>query len=262
MHKIGILDSGIGGLTICSYIFRVMPDVNILYFADTLNAPYGSKSRREVYAAVKAGVSYLFDAGCDEVVIACNTATTTCICELRGEFSKPIIGTEPELKNALSGAEKPLLLATPKPEGVNAVVLDGVQDSGNVGTIIRTAVGAGFSDVYLVDSADAFSPKTVRASMGAVLRANVIKARAEELEDYLTGYDKVAMDMGGDDVFSYRPKRKVAIIVGNEAHGLSDFARKFSDVTLSIPMQGGQESLNVAVAAGIAMYVINHNSNI
>ena len=61
-----------------------------------------------------------------------------------------------------------------KPEGVNAVVLDGVQDSGNVGTIIRTAVGAGFFDVYLVDSADAFSPKTVRASMGAVLRANVI----------------------------------------------------------------------------------------
>ena len=113
MHKIGILDSGIGGLTICSYIFRVMPDVNILYFADTLNAPYGSKSRAEVYAAVKAGVSYLFDAGCDEVVIACNTATTTCIGELRGEFSKPIIGTEPELKNALSGAEKPLLLATP-----------------------------------------------------------------------------------------------------------------------------------------------------
>lgn len=113
MHKIGILDSGIGGLTICSYIFRVMPDVNILYFADTLNAPYGSRSRAEVYAAVRAGVSYLFDANCDEVVIACNTATTTCIGELRGEFSKPIIGTEPELKNALSGAEKPLLLATP-----------------------------------------------------------------------------------------------------------------------------------------------------
>ena len=90
-----------------------MPDVNILYFADTLNAPYGSKERREVYAAVKAGVSYLFSANCDAVVIACNTATTTCIGELRGEFSKPIIGTEPELKNALSDAEKPLLLATP-----------------------------------------------------------------------------------------------------------------------------------------------------
>lgn len=113
MHKIGILDSGIGGLTICSYIFRVMPDVNIIYFADTLNAPYGSKERSEVYAAVKAGVSYLFSANCDAVVIACNTATTTCIGELRGEFSKPIIGTEPELKNALSDAEKPLLLATP-----------------------------------------------------------------------------------------------------------------------------------------------------
>ena len=74
-----------------------------------------------------------------------------------------------------------------------------LQSQRNDGTIIRTAVGAGFSDVYLVDSADAFSPKTVRASMGAVLRANVIKARAEELEDYLTGYDKVAMDIEGDD---------------------------------------------------------------
>lgn len=146
------------------------------------------------------------------------------------------------------------------PKGERAVVLDGVQDSGNVGTIIRTAVGAGFFDVYLLDSADAFSPKTVRASMGAVLRANIVKTTKEELGSYLIGYEKVAMDMGGDDLFSYVPNKKIALIVGNEAHGLSEFTRKFSDVTLSIPMQGGQESLNVAVAAGIAMYVINHNT--
>ena len=92
MHKIGILDSGIGGLTICSYIFRVMPDVNILYYADTLNAPYGSKSRAEVYAAVKAGVSYLFDAGCDEVVIACNTASALALDTIEKEIDLPIIG--------------------------------------------------------------------------------------------------------------------------------------------------------------------------
>lgn len=148
-----------------------------------------------------------------------------------------------------------------KPEGTNAVVLDGVTDSGNVGTIIRTAVGAGFTDVYLLDCADAFSPKTVRASMGAVLRANVVKTNADEIGSYLSGYEKVAMDMGGTNVFDYRPTKKVAVIVGNEAHGLSSFTRNLSDVTLSIPMNGGQESLNVAVAAGIAMYVINHNSN-
>jgi len=113
MHKIGILDSGIGGLTTCSYIFKVMPDVNVIYYADTLNAPYGSKTRAEVYAAVKTGVSYLFDAGCDVVVIACNTATTTCVKVLRKEFSKPVVGTEPELKNVSDDTEKPLYLATP-----------------------------------------------------------------------------------------------------------------------------------------------------
>ena len=116
MHKIGILDSGIGGLTICSYIFRVMPDVNILYFADTLNAPYGSKSRAEVYAAVKAGVSYLFSAGCDEVVIACNTATSVAASTLRQQYpSIPIIGIEPALKPAVLWKEhdKVAVMATP-----------------------------------------------------------------------------------------------------------------------------------------------------
>lgn len=145
------------------------------------------------------------------------------------------------------------------PSGTNAIVLDGVSDSGNLGTIIRTAAGAGFSDVYLIGCADPFSPKTVRASMGAVLRVNIIVTDKENLQGYLDGYVRVAMDMSGDDVFGFKPRRKVALFFGNEAHGLSDFSFENSDVILSIPMQNGQESLNVAVAAGIAMYVINHN---
>ncbi|UKI14019.1 MAG: hypothetical protein L6V85_07845 [Clostridiales bacterium] len=99
--------------------------------------------------------------------------------------------------------------------------------------------------------------------MGAVLRANVIKARAEELEDYLTGYDKVAMDMGGDDVFSYRPKRKSRCFRRKRSARLVRFRKKvFPTLPCRFRCRGGQESLNVAVAAGIAMYVINHNSNI
>ena len=95
--------------------------------------------------------------------------------------------------------------------------------------------------------------------MGAVLRVNIIVTDKENLQGYLDGYVRVAMDMSGDDVFGFKPRRKVALFFGNEAHGLSDFSFENSDVILSIPMQNGQESLNVAVAAGIAMYVINHN---
>ena len=112
MHKIGVLDSGIGGLTICSYIFKIMPDVDILYYADTLNAPYGNKTKDEVYDAVRAGVEYLVASDCDAVVIACNTATTTCIDKIRAEFSLPVIGISPNL-DFLKNGEIPLLLATP-----------------------------------------------------------------------------------------------------------------------------------------------------
>lgn len=144
----------------------------------------------------------------------------------------------------------------------DALVLDGVSDSGNVGTIIRTAAGAGFNDVILINCADAFSGKAVRASMGGVFRVNVISKVYDDLPRLLNNYRKIAVDMSGKDVFSYSPDgKKIALFLGNEAHGLSQFSRDISDETLSLPMANGQESLNVAVAAGVTMYVINHNSN-
>ena len=137
------------------------------------------------------------------------------------------------------------------------LVLDGVSDAGNVGTIVRTAVARGISDVVLVHScADPYSPKAVRASMGGIFKINVIE-RAENAEELLAGYKVITLDMGGENIFEFEPKGKIALVVGNEAHGVSEEIRNLADATVAIPMkEDGVESLNAAVAAGIAMYLI------
>lgn len=167
---------------------------------------------------------------------------------------------------ALSETETPsgvlavIEIPAPREATHNALVLDGVSDSGNLGTIIRTAAGAGYDDVFLINCADPYSGKAVRASMGGVFRVNVVNADYTNIENKLSDYRKICLDMSGTDVFSFKPGNgKIALFLGNEAHGLSEFSKNLADDTLSIPMANGQESLNVAVAAGIAMYVVNRN---
>ncbi len=136
----------------------------------------------------------------------------------------------------------------------NAVVLDGVSDPGNLGTIMRTAASFGFCTLYLVNCADPFDNKSVRASMGGVFRLNLIKKTAEEMPDILKNYFTVALDMGGEPLKKIDTDKNIAIIAGNEAHGVSDLMLNAADKIMSMEMKNGMESLNVAVAAGIAMY--------
>ncbi len=113
MHTIGVLDSGIGGLTTCYYIFKQIPTVNICYYADNLNAPYGTKNEGEVYRAVRRGAERLLSRGAELIVLACNTATAVCIGKLRAEYAVPFIGIEPAVKPAKNATGKTLFLATP-----------------------------------------------------------------------------------------------------------------------------------------------------
>ncbi len=138
------------------------------------------------------------------------------------------------------------------------LVLDGVSDAGNVGTVIRTAAAAGISDVVIMHScADPYSPKSVRASMGGIFKINVTECDPDAIKELLDGYSFATLDMGGENIFRFEKKKKTALVVGNEAHGISVEMRALSDVTLAIPMvKDGVESLNAAVAVGIAMYII------
>ncbi|MBQ3575581.1 MAG: RNA methyltransferase [Clostridia bacterium] len=139
------------------------------------------------------------------------------------------------------------------------VALDGVQDPGNVGTIWRTADAAGFQAVLLgAGSADPLSPKVQRAAMGSGFR--VPFAHAENLADALVelrkrGYHVFASDLNGADFYD-RPDggEKFVLVIGNEARGISDEVRNAADCLVKLPMRGGAESLNAAVAAGIMMY--------
>ena len=139
------------------------------------------------------------------------------------------------------------------------VVLDGVQDPGNVGTIWRTADAAGLSGMLLASSgADPFSPKVQRAAMGSGFRVpvRVTDSLAEELSILRSmGYRVIVSALDGAPFYEGMPKcDKFALVIGNEARGVSDEVKAVADVKLKLPMRGGAESLNAAVAAGIMMY--------
>lgn len=97
---IGIFDSGVGGTSIWKEIHKLMPNENIIYLADSKNAPYGDKSREEIIFLSTKNTRQLLAQNCKIIVVACNTATTNAIGTLRRDYALPIIGIEPAIKPA------------------------------------------------------------------------------------------------------------------------------------------------------------------
>ena len=141
----------------------------------------------------------------------------------------------------------------------NIVVMDRLQDPGNIGTIIRTAEAAGYGGIVMVSgSGDVYSPKVVRAAAGSLFRMPVIYAgSAEEAADFVKKMDKrltVTCLDASRDCFQEDLTCETALVIGNEGSGVSDVLLERADVRVRIPMEGSIESLNAAVAAGILMY--------
>ena len=147
------------------------------------------------------------------------------------------------------------------------LILEGLQDPGNLGTIFRTSEAAGITGIIMSrDTVDIYNPKTIRSTMGSIYRVPFIysedlytdldKLRAHGISvyaAYLTGsvsYDKC--DYLGDTAF----------LIGNEGNGLSDNALSHSDTRVRIPMEGRVESLNAAVSAAILMYEAHRQRSI
>ena len=139
------------------------------------------------------------------------------------------------------------------------IALDGVQDPGNTGTIWRTADAAGMGALLFGPGcADPLSPKVQRAAMGSGFRVPfaVTESMPEALDLLKSrGYTIICSDLGGDDFYSRGPVgERYALVIGNEANGISDATSARATMRLKLPMYGGAESLNAAVAAGIMMY--------
>ena len=143
------------------------------------------------------------------------------------------------------------------PKG-NFLVLDSLQDPGNVGTLIRTSVACGFEAVFLLDSVHITNSKLIRSSVGAVFNQNLFEMTKDEFVEFVKSNNlKLAKcDMNGENVFTKSFNENIGIVVGNEGQGVSKELAKLCEITLSIPMKGDIESLNAGVSGSIIMYQI------
>lgn len=140
----------------------------------------------------------------------------------------------------------------------NCLLLDRVQDPGNVGAITRIAVACGISDILTIDSADPYSPKAVRSSMSGIFHVKFLRASEEQCINLIKkqGLSLICADLKGENIFKYTAPEKFCLCVGNEGNGLSESIIKQATDVISIPMNSGIESLNVAVATGVTLYTL------
>ena len=113
--KIAFFDSGIGGLSVLHHAMKILPNEEYIFFADEDNVPYGTKPREEVMRFVDEAFKFLLTLDVKAIVVACNTATSVAVKEMRKRYDLPIIGMEPAIKRALDlyGDRRVLVTATP-----------------------------------------------------------------------------------------------------------------------------------------------------
>jgi TrmH family RNA methyltransferase len=198
-------------------------------------------------------------------VSALLTSEEALLCQWEGAVARAALVT-PELLSYAADTQTPqkLVFTCPIPEpperlpGGRLLVLDGVQDPGNVGTIWRTADAFGADALVLLPGcADPWSPKVVRATMGACFRLSVLRCTLKELTARLAG-EQIPLYATAlrEDTADIRQAdlRRAAVVIGSEGAGVSDQVLEACQRTLKIPMRERCESLNAAMAAGIVLW--------
>lgn len=145
-----------------------------------------------------------------------------------------------------------------KPESHHLLVLDGISDPGNMGTLMRTALAFGWDGVYILPrSCDLFNEKVLRAARGAHFKIPVKIGTVEELLGLIRkeGFQPLLADLKGTSPEKQEAATKRILVMGNEAHGASKEVRNYCN-PVAISMSGQMESLNVAVAGGILLYLL------
>lgn len=184
---------------------------------------------------------------------------TGTVFEVSGQILKKISDTEtPQGIVAVAGYKPGTLDTLPLKAKSFLVLLDAIQDPGNLGTIIRTADAAGADAIILLPGCcDAFMPKVIRATAGSIFNIPVLYAEPDTLVDWLRR-KKIQLAVtaadAGKTIFEADLGGGIAIAFGNEAHGVSDHLRKVADLFLNIPILGKAESLNVATSAAICLF--------
>jgi len=174
---------------------------------------------------------------------------------------------ESRLLQSLSETETPQgvlavlqLTQLPIPNSLDFILIpDQIRDPGNLGTLLRTAAATGVQAVLLPpETTDAFAPKVVRAAMGAHFRLPIHAMKWDEIEQISKSANVQVFlaDMEGTSCWGTDLRQPLALIIGGEAEGASEKARKLANGQISIPMVGKMESLNAAVAGSVLMFEV------
>jgi glutamate racemase len=165
-NPIGLFDSGIGGTSIWKEIHALLPNENTIYLADSINAPYGLKSKEEIIELSFKNTEYLLNKNCKIIVVACNTATTNAISELRAKYNVPFIGIEPAIKPAADKSQTQTI-------GILAT-------KGTLNSALFHENVANFKDVKIIE----------QIGHGLVQLIESGKINSEEMEELLINYIK------------------------------------------------------------------------
>ncbi len=210
------------------------------------------------------GEKLLFEAisaGAEILTVLCDDEKTGKIPDIPNadiyEVPRDVLDSVTSLSTSQSVVFTCRMPKTPEKLSRRAILLDRLQDTGNVGTIIRTADAFGIEMIIEDGCADIYNPKTIRSAMGSLFRIPVISREMEvaigELRDM--GACVYAATLS-DDAVSLCDKEIPfsAVVIGNEGSGVRREVQELCDGSVIIPMRGGAESLNAAIAAGILMY--------
>lgn len=143
----------------------------------------------------------------------------------------------------------------------NFLVLDGIQDAGNLGTLLRTALGTNFKSIILLNCVSISNDKVIRSSMGSIFKLDIYQISKQKFINFATE-KKLKLflcDINGENIFNFKPPKNIfGIVLGNEGNGISNEIKCLTKNKISIPTQNDLESLNVAVAGSLIMIELNN----
>ena len=167
------------------------------------------------------------------------------------------ISFHPSPHQVLAIFKKPVFKSQHEMTGIQ-LLLDTIQDPGNMGTILRTADWFGVSRIVCSnDTVDAFNPKVVQSAMGSLVRVEVIYTNLTEYIQAKKDIPVYASSLDGEDIHENIPRSNAILLLGNESKGIGPELESLATKKIRIPGKGGAESLNVAVAAGILLSRFN-----
>jgi len=171
---IGIFDSGVGGLTIYEEIHKLLPNESIIYLADSMNAPYGEKSKEEIIQISVKNTEFLLSKGCKLIVVACNTASTNAVKYLREHYSIPIIRVQPAIKPAALNSKSKVVGILATKSTLKSELLFETSQRFAQGVEVVEQVGEGLVD--LIEAGKMHSPdmtKLLSRHIGPMLEKNI-----------------------------------------------------------------------------------------